>query len=305
MFYNIRNKIQRAKFNWMVRGILTTPPQPAGEGPGAILSVVSAADIAMYLVAVKSLHSRLPQLRIIIIDDGTLHPKDRDILSRHLPGATLIARDEIVLGSLPPDLMWQRLACVIAASAEGFVIQLDSDTVTIGAVDVVRNCIEQNRSFIMATQECPQIQPLPVAVKFAEGHPSRHIQIVAEQAMANLPGAGMLRYIRGSAGFFGLAPGAVTLGQAEELFARMDALTSGRFLEWGAEQFGANFLVANTPEACALPYPGYAVFDPGCDPDKAVFLHFIGAYRFDRDVYAYFAQKILAELTQVSRDKIA
>ena len=115
--------------------------------------------------------------------------------------------------------------------------------------------------------------------------------------MRGLPDAERLSYFRGSAGFYGVPPASVSFEAAEALFLRMSELTAGRFLEYGSEQFAANFLIANIPGAMPLPWPAYAVYDGRPDVTAApAFLHFIGTYRYHGHVYADAARRVLAAL---------
>ena len=76
----------------------------------------------------------------------------------------------------------------------------------------------------------------------------------------------------------------------------MAKLTDDRFTAYGSEQFAANDLVANAPRVCALPFPTYAVRDIRDDLTGAVFLHFLGSYRFHNGAYVRAARVVIADL---------
>jgi hypothetical protein len=285
------------RFARTARRVFATPPMPAGTGEAVLFSLVSARDLAMYLLAAKSVLRALPHLRVAVLDDGSLGAEGHGALMRHLHGIRILQRSEVATGSVPRDFTWERMFCSIALSKDHYVVQMDSDTIALGSLSDVGTAVASGRAFILAARENPRFGPLPSAVAWAATNPSNHIQMVSERAMGGLPGAQALTYVRGSSGFYGFPRATVTAEQAENLFLRMNKLTGGRFIEYGSEQFAANFLIANIPGAMPLPWPAYAVYDarPDVTADPA-FLHFIGTYRYHGDVYARAAARVLATL---------
>lgn len=297
MLYRINQKLKRLRYNAATRHIWQAPPRPAGNGPGILLSLVSRHDVTMYLVAVNALHRFLPDFRIVILNDGSLDAALLQALRRQLPGIDIIERDVIAMGRIPRDLMWERLVLSLTLSQSGYVIQLDSDTITRARPDAVLTAIADRRGFIQATCETPEIIPAADAARWAQTQDGDFIQYNCERLLGDLPGHEALRYVHGSAGFYGVPQGALTLADAENLFFTMQDLAGPRMLEWGAEQFAANFLVANLPGATALPYPDYASYMGQADIDASLFLHFIGSFRFDNGVYARLSRQVIADLS--------
>jgi hypothetical protein len=249
----------------------------------------------MYLVAVKSLYAALGRGKITIIDDGSLTADDRKILVRHLRSPTFVDRKNINIGRFLRHIMWERLAYAIDASAGDYIIQLDADTVTTGAVPEVLEAIAENRAFTLGTWNGQTIAPVAEARAYAQTFASdHHIQLVMERALADLANAGALRYVRGSAGLIGLARGGVQRSIAEDFYDGMASLVGDRIGEWGTDQVAFNFLVANSPGAIVLPYPAYACVGPELDVRAARFLHFIGTYRFKRGIYARASRNFVA-----------
>ena len=284
-------------FAGTARRVLATAPMPAGEGDALLFSLVSARDLAMYLLAAKSVLRALPHLRVTVLDDGSLGPRGHGVLMRHLPGIRIMQRSQVATGRVPRDVMWERLFCSIVLARDAYVIQMDADTIAFTALDAVAGAMARGSAFILATRERESIEPLATAAAWAATNPSRHIQMESERAMCGLPDAERLSYIRGSAGFYGFPPAMVATAAAEALFLRMNDLTGGRFQEYGSEQFAANFLIANLPGALPLPWPDYAVYDGRPDVTAApAFLHFIGTYRYHGHVYADAARRVLAAL---------
>jgi hypothetical protein len=183
--------------------------------------------------------------------------------------------------------MWERLAYVVDLSANEYVIQLDSDTITRGPVPEVLDCVKSNRAFTLGTWNGQRIVSAIDASAYATTTLSQdHIQIIAEKALASLTNAGALKYVRGSAGLVGLARGGFSRAWVEDFYIQMADLVGERFSEWGTDQVAFNFLIANSPDAFVLPYPDYAVVESKLDLDRARFLHFIGSNRFEGERYA-------------------
>jgi hypothetical protein len=168
---------------------------------------------------------------------------------------------------------------------------------TLARPDFVLQTIQEGKSFILGTSECRAIDTVAMRSAIMDKNSSRNIQIISECVMRHLPDATSRYYVPGSAGFYGFAPGHVRFNDAETLFLDMNRLTDGDFIEYGSEQFAANFLVTNTPNAVVLPFPTYAVHDIRDDLTGAIFLHFIGSYRFHNGAYARAAHAVIADLT--------
>ncbi len=81
----------------------------------------------------------------------------------------------------------------------------------------------------------------------------------------------------------------------------MQLLLPERWHEWGSEQCGSNFAVANSPGAVALPYPAYGAFGPRLQRDRCKCFHFIGTYRFVDGYFASRAREIIPRLATPPR----
>jgi hypothetical protein len=245
----------------MTSAILETPPMPVQEAPWSIISMVASSDVQMYLLALKSFYARVGRGQIIAIIDRDMPGESRATLQRHFPGIRFVILEDIDTGCCQRGGTWERLLYLLDHALGEYAIQLDTDTLTTGPIDVVLDCIASNRAFTLANWD-GKIVPVNEASADAETIHSRHIVIEAEKALVKLPGAAGLRYIRGSSGFAGFAKGAFDRRAAEDFHAQMSDLLGARFFEWGTEQVASNFAVANSPNALALPYPTYAVMQP-------------------------------------------
>ncbi len=297
MFFRLRTKLGKRIFDYRVREILATPPIEYRDAPISILSMTSHSDLRMYLIAVKSLYRWLGKGKIVIIDDGTLRPEDRECLTYHLVSPRFVALKDIALGTLIPGNTWERLALSIRLSAKDYVIQLDSDIVATGTLDAVRECIEENRSFILGTRNGQEFSGLSeTAAEAAKNDAQSHIQVRCEGALVQLPNSGNLRYVRGSSGFYGLGVGATTQQFAEWFCDNMLKIIGPDFHKWGTEQLSANFLVANAPNARVIGFPDYACFGPPLPLGFGKLLHFIGSYRYDRGEYIRRSRQAIAQM---------
>src|SRR3546814_16530957 len=100
-----------------------------------------------YLVAAKSLHHHLKRGRMVIMDDGTLTDRDRSLLRQHLDNPQIISIRDIDTGPCARGGTWERLLTILDLCADAYVIQLDSDTVTIGPVPHIQKETAVNSSF--------------------------------------------------------------------------------------------------------------------------------------------------------------
>jgi hypothetical protein len=78
----------------------------------------------------------------------------------------------------------------------------------------------------------------------------------------------------------------------QDFSARMTRLLGPRWSEWGTEQVTSNVMVAQSDDACVLPFPKYSGFE-GHECNGAAFLHFYGSHRFKGGVYADVLRKVL------------
>jgi hypothetical protein len=248
--------------------------------------MVSHRDLIIYLVAIKSFYRRLGQGEVVIIDDGTLTQSDRTILERHLGRPDIIRVNEVQTGRCPKGGTWERLLTILDMSKQFFVIQLDSDTVTLGEVPEVLECVRLNRSFTLGTSSGREFVNLVQASGMVRDEQGSHMQIAAEKNLFRIKNPEGRRYVRGSSGFAGFARGLGSRDEAAEFSDQMTSFIGHKWNEWGSEQVTSNYVVANSPGAIVLPHPKYTCFWNQTDPGDSTFVHFIGTHRFDRGVYA-------------------
>jgi FkbM family methyltransferase len=295
MFYRFNKRRRTQRFNRAISGILNTPPLRIEPAPWCIVSMVANADVPMYLLSLKSFYPKLGRGKVAAIIDRDMPQALRATLTQHVPGLEFVILEDIVTGACQRGGTWERLLYVLDRSESEYTIQLDADTLTVGDdLNEVVRCVETNTPFTMS--DGFELMSLPDVAEEAEATPSNYIGIVTERMFARYPDAG-LRYVRGSSGFTGFSRGGFTRAAVTRFHQEMEKLVgTQRWREWGTEQCGSNFAIANSPGAYVLPYPEYSSFTPWVTRREAKLFHFIGAYRFREDYYAARGQELIAKL---------
>ncbi len=286
--------------------ILATPPIVPKDDGVVIFSMIGTATLRPYLVAVKSFHRHLGMGRIVILDDGSLTEADKRILSHQCGSPAMLRLADVDTGICPKGGAWERLLTVLDLRAHDYVIQLDSDTVTLDEVAEVRAAIADNDSFIFLggpDAEEKGIQTLPdyVARRYPQGPAAEpaHMQILVESRLSGHAGAGRYSYIRGCAGFAGFARGGPS-GRAEAMRFSTEAtrlVGEDIWRRWGSEQVTSNFLLANEPGARLLPYARYCNYwlDPVSGDERLI--HFVGTHRYSNETYRRMTARAIDRLT--------
>lgn len=296
-------KIAAWQHGRVVRRILDTAPiVPADDGV-ILFSMIGTAVLLPYLVAVKSLHAQLQRGRVILLDDGTLTDADKALLAYHLGHPVILSFSDVETAPCPKGNCWERLLAILDLRRKHYVIQLDSDTVTLGPVPEVAAAIDANRSFTLGggvedAEHGFMTVPDMIREIYPDGPLYPHIQSVIESALRYVPGAAELRYIRGCAGFAGFSRSADGRALAERFAVDAGHAVGSRFNEWGSEQAASNFVVANDPDPIQLPYDRYTNhWEEALPPDPA-FIHYIGTYRYDRGSYIASTERAITQLKQ-------
>ncbi len=285
------------------QGILETSPIVGADDGVVLFSMIGTAVLIPYLVAVKSLHFHLKRGRIILLNDGTLTAVDRAILARHCDNPVILEKRDIDPAPCPRDNCWERLIAILDRRNDAYVIQLDSDTVTTGPVPEIAAAIDANRSFTLAggTEEAEYgfRSGREIAEIFhADGPTTDHVQAHAEYALATLPDADTMRYVRGCAGFAGFARDDSGRSKVTNFSKAMDERLGDIWRKWGSEQVASNFVIANDPDPLLLPYDRYVNHWAEALPRDPAFVHFIGTYRFRRGNYSRYSKAAIAALSR-------
>jgi hypothetical protein len=278
------------------KAVFATPPVAPHQDGVVVFSMIGTRVVAPYLVAAKSFLRALGRGRVVLLDDGSLTAADKASLAAHLGHPEIRSIHDVDTGEAPRGGCWERLMTLIDLSARDYVIQLDSDTVTLGAVDEVRAAIDAGRSFTILGGTDGEAQGLKTLTDFRRDvYPdgpdavpaTAHVQTQIEARMDRLPQPDARRYVRACAAFTGFAPGSVSREDAQA-FSRDAQMTVGADIwkQWGSEQVASNYLVANTPDPVLLPYARYYHFwDDGDRVDPGL-VHFPGTHRYTGNTYA-------------------
>lgn len=295
----LKFRADRALFTATCRRILDTPPIPADNRRVVTLSLVSHRDIIPYLCAIKSFRTFVPFGRVKIIDDGSLEAADRETLNLHLDNPEIIPLADITLGQMPKQVCWQRLACALSCSDDDYVIQLDSDTLSLAEMPEVVEAVERNRSFTLNSNSITgkKIVSMAEVAEKVKGYVAQtsHVQAAAESRLDQLTDYEDLKYTRGNAGFAGYAISASNRDLVERVSVELETiLGKEKWYEWGSDMIGSNVAIANSANPIVLPWPKYASFDPATVPyEQSAFLHFIGSHRYEGNVYLRKAREFI------------
>lgn len=292
--YRLRKAWSQAVFRHQVRAVFASPPiEPSGDEP-VIVTQTCHSDIAMYLVAIKSFYHRLGRGRIVILNDGSLTAADQDLLRHHVRPSEVIPIESSRGPGLPVGGTWERLTFIARSVADAYTIQLDADTVTVGPIPEVDDCVRTGTAYALGEWPGQQIDSVQEASRIVAHSNSTHVQILAEQQLVQLERAEHLKYVRGCSGFAGFPRGSFDVGTLKGLSDQMYRLLGPKWEEWGSEQFSSNFVVANAPRARVLPNPNYYTFQG--KPESAAFIHFVGGHRFESGLYVRSAREALTAL---------
>lgn len=298
MLYRLRRAFQYRRYNRLVSAIEDTPPLTINDSPLRVVSMVSERDVRMFLVAAKVLYRRLGEGRFVLIIDRDLPQRERNRLQRALGGgADFLHLEELPVGRCQRGGTWERIVACLDLSAEHYVIQMDCDTLALGDIPEVREAVRANRAFTLC--EGIPLQTMAEAAAWVRAHvpAPRHVIDVAQAAFSRYPGADRLFYLRASSGFTGFARGGFRRADIEIFHATMEDLVGrDKWREWGTEQVASNFAVANSPDPMALPHPDYANVTASTNLADLRFGHFIGSYRFHKQILARASVPLIAAL---------
>ena len=305
MLYKLKDRAKRAAFGLRCRGILDTLPVALNRTSSLlVLSQLQHKDLLMYLLALKSFAQRIDIGGVAVLNDGSLTADDLDTLRYHVPGIELLSLESFRSDSCPRGGTWERILAICERAQDRYVVQLDSDTLTLADIDEVKVCIREGCSFTIGTWDKQTFEPMSERVRYARQVAQTsppHVQIVAEANFDRLKRFNELRYVRGCSGFAGFSRKSVTRSFVEAISAEMSGALGSKWSEWGSEQVMSNIAVANAPRATVLPHPKYADCHK-VNPTETAFVHFIGSCRFSGGAYAHHARSVIEAL---ARDRTA
>ena len=296
-------KLRELRYLAGARNVLDTAPVVARDDGVIVFSMIGTRVLLPYLVAAKSLHCRLGMGAFAILDDGTLTAGDREVLNHHLDNPRIFSIADVDPAPCPNGGCWERLLTLLELRRDHYVIQLDSDTVTLGPVPEIAEAIARGRNFTLKGEAVAQWMTVEQFVETPPFYdwqdPATHVQDVAEALLPRIHAGleGQRHYVRGCAGFAGFAPGGHGPELAKKFCSEISALIGKeRWSRWGSEQVMSNVIVANEGEPVLLPYDRYLNFWNEPVTADAAFMHFIGTYRYHRGAYLDATRQAIAAL---------
>ena len=294
MFFRLTAQLKAAKFDRQIADIRRTAPLRLKDAPWTILTMISPRHVLMYLLSLKCFYKKLGSGKVLVIADR-MTERALATLRAHVPGISFVALEDIDTGACQRGGTWERLVYLLDHSRAEYVIQMDCDTLAVGAdVKEVADCVRNNIPFTMA--DGWKLESMYEAAASAAKIPGDYVGIAAERMFDRYPGGDRLLYVRGSAGFAGFSRNGFSRASLEDFHRTMETLMGQRWREWGSEQCGSNFAIANSPGAKVLPYPEYTSFFPGANRSGSKLYHFIGAHRYEDGFYADRAREALGDL---------
>ena len=285
-----RSRIEATRHAEAITGILETPPIEQRHDGVVLFSMIGTAVLLPYLVAVKSLWHHLGRGRVAILDDGTLTAQDRAILAHHCGDPQIMRIADVKLNEFPAGGTWERLLTILDNRAGEYWIQLDSDTVTIGAVPEIAEAIARNRSFLFLGGRDAEVGPLPLR-EFRErfyprGKQEGHVQARIESRLDSIDAERGWKYTRGCSGFAGFAATGSGRPLASAFLTEMKRMIGEEDVSiWGTEQVTSNFHLSNEAEPVVLPYDRYMNYWNEPWGEDTGFIHFVGTHRHDNGAY--------------------
>jgi hypothetical protein len=288
------------QFDFNCRALLSTPSMHSNNDRLTIVSMVCHGEVLMYLLAAKSFCRQLGSIPyVVVLNDGSFTKSDYATVYSHIPGAKIVPISDVAPANTPKGSCWERLLLISDLVTNSYVVQLDSDTLTVNSVPEVQQCIVANRSFtLMGDGSYSEIETMTSACNRSKENKNPMVQAVCERSFDQLSESASLKYVRGNAGFTGFAKGSIDREKVEWFSNLMRRIAGEKWDEWGSEQVTSNLIIANTEESCPLQFPKYLSYwaHPDVRYEDASFIHFIGPHRFSNRFYLRSAQKIIATL---------
>lgn len=290
--------LQKAKFDRIIKRIrYTAPINSSLDEEITIVSMVSTSTVDMYLTAIKSFLKYFGRGTVEAIDDGSLSEDDVKVLKHHIPNIQFSNANDIETFDSPSYVSWKRLYRVQQLAQKSYVIQLDSDTLTIGPLVDIDHAVRNNEGFLIGSSRWPQAVNVNTLRDIVSQWKSEHVQARAEANFHKLDFfKGNNRYLRGCAGFAGYPKNFATVEEIRNLSNEIYQYVGSDWKKWGSEQTTTMCLISKCKNSKILPWPIYQNFDfPRSYENIASmnFVHFIGSNRYRRGVYAKLANNFI------------
>lgn len=298
----LKHKWNKSRFEKTAAQVRATAPVSYRYDDSVkVVSMVGHSSVDMYLLAAKSFMANLGYGSIEAINDGSLTDADLALIKHHIPHITFFNAADVNTYDSPDYISWKRLYRAQALAENAYVIQLDSDTITLSPAIYVNHCVKHNIGFVIGSDKWS----VGVDVEYmrdlcAQWQPT-HVQPLAEQSFHKVPFFdGSFPYLRGCAGFAGYPKQFATVDEIRTLSLALEEHVGPEWRRWGSEQTTTLSLISKTPNAVMLPWPTYQNYNfPTVNEDcaGATVVHFIGSNRFSDNTYTRLAKKVIKALS--------
>jgi hypothetical protein len=301
-----RAQKNKKRFNKVAKQIRTTKPLDITyQEDIVIVSQIYHDAIDMSLLALKSFGRSLTRGRFELIDDGSLTDEDYKLLESQLPKAKIIHINDIDVGKCPKGGTWERLIHIINLSKNAYVIQVDTDTLTIGAVPEIDQYVRLNQAFTIGGPMWPDPVSLDYMSEVAKSWKGWHVQVKTEEYLSSVKSIPLDNYLRGCSAFTGFPKGAFDFNKLELFSLELEKeVGKEKWHEWGSEQISSCIMISLCENAQILSWPKYMNYGfPSTNSnEKSDFkgrtsvIHFIGSNRYNHRLYELLAQNVIKSL---------
>jgi hypothetical protein len=307
MLYRVRKRLQTARFRLAARGIYGTPPLPCDPTADCTIhTMLSHADLLMYLLAIKSFLRFRPAARVVVHSDGSLTHGDEAVLNHHVPNLQIVATrdaDDRAERQLNPflrewrarDASWRRVIDTELWCETPRRLIIDADILTLRQPTAVLQWIAgsgRGRPLLFGAPEGPPSGPITA------GRGRRHIQTVFREQLATVAtqlGRPAEFFQGATSGYYGCERD-VSVPAIEAVIRA--ALAAGIPMhEWGGEQCLVVYLLS-TAAPIRLDPRHYVNFAPEVIErlNEVAVVHFYGTFRYYGGVYPRLAADVVRQL---------
>jgi hypothetical protein len=310
MFYRLRTSLAHRYLRFRIRTLDDTPTLASDPRLRCeVHTMLGTRDVAMYILAVKSLLTLVPFLSVVVHSDGSLTERDFSRVAHHIDGVRFVRhreadeRAEHVLRGSPflrqwraVDAAYRRLIDIELWRRAERIIILDADVLTCRTPHEVIDWIRTGEHPFLLGQP-----PLDDASQ--PGRRSEHVQALFLRRIDEIGARLGVRGVfvqGGTAGFCGYTR-ELSLDRIET--ALKAAVDLGLPMsQWGGDQCLIVFLLS-VHGGDRLPSDRYLNFEPSVrdQAQRASVIHFYGTHRFHRLVYPNLAAATVARLHDTNR----
>lgn len=293
--------INKFLFDRAAKKVLSTKPLSYREDSSVtIVSMVGNNSLCMYLIAIKSFMKNFGYGVIEVINDGSLTQQDIETIEHHVPKVRFSLASDVHTHGCPTYISWKRLFRVQQLAETSYVIQLDSDTLSLGPLVEVHDRVSKNQGYLIGSERWGKAVNVGLLRDIVSQWQNTHVQPLAEINFHKMDFfADGTKYIRACAGFAGYPKGFATIAQIQALSNEIESYVGKKtWYGWGSEQTATMCLISKTANASVLPWPYYQNFKfPQSNEhiDSMNLIHFIGSNRYDNGVYRSLATKKIKE----------